>query len=173
VTVPVFPALSGTVRKTTGTLTNPWTFTGRPLDPESGLHFLRNRYYDSRTGTFLTPDPIGMAGGINLYAYVRNNPLNFKDPFGLKVEVAQTPIFGVEDTYHTVIILTPDDGGPRMTLSGHPQDGILTATPNLPNELFGNLRNATKVFDPYGRSEKRWGQRLTMKSILTLGVDAW
>jgi len=74
----------GTIRKTTGTTGNAWTFTGRPLDAESGVLFLRNRYYDPRTGTFLQQDPIGVAGGVNLYAYVRNNPLNWVDPFGLE-----------------------------------------------------------------------------------------
>ncbi len=47
------------------------------------LSFWRNRYYDQRTGRWLTEDPIGVAGGANLYAFVGNNPATFTDPFGL------------------------------------------------------------------------------------------
>jgi hypothetical protein len=41
-----------------------------------------HRYYDPSTGTWLTRDPIGYAGGINLYAFCGNNPVNFADPWG-------------------------------------------------------------------------------------------
>ena len=63
---------------------DPIAFTGRELDP-SGLYFMRNRYYNPVLQRFLSPDPIGYAGGsINLYAYVNNDPLNSRDPLGLK-----------------------------------------------------------------------------------------
>jgi hypothetical protein len=42
----------------------------------------RARYYNPTTGRFLSEDPIGFAGGINLYAYAKNNPLKFNDPLG-------------------------------------------------------------------------------------------
>lgn len=48
-----------------------------------GYTYLRNRWYDPQTGRFLTQDPIGLAGGTNLYAYAGNNPVTFSDPFGL------------------------------------------------------------------------------------------
>ncbi len=79
----------GTIRQQTGSLTTPWTFTGRPLDAESGLLFLRNRYYDAQTGRFLTQDPSGIQGGSNLYGYVKNNVINLSDPLGL--EPGNTP----------------------------------------------------------------------------------
>jgi RHS repeat-associated protein len=47
------------------------------------LSFYRNRYYDQKTGRFTQEDPIGIAGGANLYAYSGNNPATFTDPFGL------------------------------------------------------------------------------------------
>jgi RHS repeat-associated protein len=49
----------------------------------TGFTYLRNRWYDPQTGRFLTQDPIGLAGGVNLYAYAGNNPIAFADPFGL------------------------------------------------------------------------------------------
>ncbi len=57
-------------------------FTGREQDP-TGLYYLRNRYYNPMLGRFLSPDPIGIAGGINLYAYTFDDPMNWVDPLGL------------------------------------------------------------------------------------------
>ena len=50
----------------------------------SGLQYLRNRYYDPATGRFTQEDPIGLAGGMNLYGFAGGDPVNFSDPFGLK-----------------------------------------------------------------------------------------
>ena len=49
----------------------------------SGLQYLRNRYYDPRTGRFTQQDPIGLAGGMNLYGFAAGDPVNYSDPFGL------------------------------------------------------------------------------------------
>jgi RHS repeat-associated protein len=61
------------------------TFTGRETSDglNGGLLYLRNRYYDPNTGRFTQEDPIGFAGGMNLYAYANNNPATYTDPFGL------------------------------------------------------------------------------------------
>jgi RHS repeat-associated protein len=67
----------------TETVTNPYGFTGRVLDSESGLMYYRTRYYDTSIGRFISADPIGFIGGINLYAYCLNNPVSWIDPFGL------------------------------------------------------------------------------------------
>jgi RHS repeat-associated protein len=49
----------------------------------SGQIFMRNRYYDPGTGRFTQEDPIGLAGGMNLYGFAGGDPVNFSDPFGL------------------------------------------------------------------------------------------
>jgi RHS repeat-associated protein len=60
-----------------------YTYTGREFDSDTGLYYYRARWYDPKVGRFISEDPIGMAGGINQFAYVGNNPQNGKDPSGL------------------------------------------------------------------------------------------
>jgi len=57
-------------------------FAGQYEDEESGLYYNRHRYYDCVTGQYLSADPVGLAGGLNLYAYAPN-PLSWIDPLGL------------------------------------------------------------------------------------------
>lgn len=64
---------------------NPYLFTGREWDAETGLYFYRARYYDPVAGRFLQTDALWSAGQpmtLNRYAYTMNNPVNFKDPSG-------------------------------------------------------------------------------------------
>jgi len=63
---------------------NRFLFTGREFDSETGLYYYRARYYNPYIGRFLQTDPIGYEGGMGLYAYCRNNPITWTDPFGLK-----------------------------------------------------------------------------------------
>ncbi len=63
----------------------PYGFTAREWDSETGLYFYRARYYDPQMGRFISKDPIGFAGGdVVLYGYVQNDPVNFIDPWGLR-----------------------------------------------------------------------------------------
>jgi RHS repeat-associated protein len=65
---------------------NKFRFTGEALDPETGLYYLRARYYDPQLGRFISKDPIGFAGGDpNLYRYVANDPTLLTDPSGLVI----------------------------------------------------------------------------------------
>lgn len=66
----------------TGTVTNPFRFTGREYDQETGLYFYRARYYDARIGRFISQDSLQFWAGNNFYRYVRNSPGMYIDPSG-------------------------------------------------------------------------------------------
>ena len=110
---------------------NPFTFTGREWDKETGLYYYRARYYDAKVGRFVSKDPIGLAGGdINLYSYVGNNPVRYVDPLGLlgwdtvyKFIVKQLSKFGLKDPIDKIV--PPLDPSAQEKLEGDDdKDGI-------------------------------------------------
>lgn len=72
----------GQTSATGSTSSNSSQYAGREND-ETGLYYYRARYYSPALQRFISADPIGIAGGINLYAYVDNDPITHTDPFGL------------------------------------------------------------------------------------------
>jgi len=73
----------GGVNVTVDAVENNFRFQGQYYDQETGLHYNYHRDYDPTSGRYLTPDPIGLAAGIDLYSYSENNPINLIDPMGL------------------------------------------------------------------------------------------
>ena len=76
----------GTILESPGTLEQPYTYTGREFDAESGLYYYRARYYDPTAGRFFQKDRKGLENPdspFNLYVYVSNNPIILTDPSGL------------------------------------------------------------------------------------------
>jgi RHS repeat-associated protein len=68
-----------------GATASGYAFTGREHDPETGLGYLRARYYDARLGRFLNEDPLQFQAGVNFYSYVFNSPVSFADPDGMDI----------------------------------------------------------------------------------------
>jgi RHS repeat-associated protein len=69
-----------------GTIPDPTRWLGSLVENQidfNGLAYRRNRYYNPTSGRFTSEDPIGLAGGLNLYGFADGDPVNFSDPFGL------------------------------------------------------------------------------------------
>lgn len=60
----------------------PYRFSGKEQDTETGLYYFGARYYAASVGRWISPDPIGIGDGPNVYCYVRCNPVSFVDPDG-------------------------------------------------------------------------------------------
>ena len=131
---------------------NSYTYTGREWDKEVGLYYYRARYYDPMEGRFISKDPIGLNGGINVYAYVQNNPIKYIDPLGLdKIEVCRDS--------GTVTMF--DDKGNQIfkedAVTGCPGNetrlGTYTAgkwQPNKKNNEYPTPWNVDNWANPYG-----------------------
>jgi RHS repeat-associated protein len=86
--------------------TNPFRFSTKYQDDETGLLYYGYRYYNSSTGRWLSRDPIGEQGSLNLYLFVNNAPLTYFDPYGLcskknchalseKIEIKEYKVVGL------------------------------------------------------------------------------
>jgi uncharacterized protein RhaS with RHS repeats len=128
--------------------------------------------YDPQTGRFLTQDPIGLAGGVNLYAYAGNNPTAFRDPFGLTpdtIEVRWHEVLGSGKS-HASVRITPNDqdawkddprfegepGKKSITLSAAPHtcqgSGVcLVSDPNRSSDIA--QQDGSVLVDIGGRDE--------------------
>ena len=113
-----------------GTITFTWLGSlATDQQDGTGQLFRRNRYYDPDAGRFTQEDPIGLAGGMNLYGFAGGDAVNFSDPFGTcKIQVGYTRVVG--PFRHAFIVMTPPDatatvyrGGPTNQSSGASASG--------------------------------------------------
>lgn len=88
---------------------NPYRFTGRRFDSETGIYYYRARFYDPERGRFLQRDPKGYVDGMGLYEYVRSNPINYVDPRGTitKSGTAGSPTRGAAVVISSVPVTGP------------------------------------------------------------------
>jgi RHS repeat-associated protein len=119
-----------------------FAFTGREWDTETELYYYRARYYDPGLGRFSSEDPLGFGAGPNFYAYVLNNPVKFKDPFGLDVLMCFRQMHGIPSWLlkvpHPVVYSTEAKKGWGFGPAG-------TQLPGLPDRGHVSVENP---FDP-------------------------
>ncbi|MBA0161476.1 RHS repeat domain-containing protein, partial [Pectobacterium versatile] len=159
-------------------------YQGQLYDAETGLYYNRHRYYDADSGQYLSPDPIGLGGGIRPQGYV-HNPLEWVDPLGLAEKENVTTF------YHAGNIQGPiDPSKGRTNLDFNPagQGGFYVTTDKAQAMEWAKLRDHPTMtqFDipnseltkldikAFGSANSEWGDFVTQGRAGTLshGHDA-
>ena len=93
-----------------------YRFTGKERDEETGLDYFGARYYASWLGRWISGDPGGFVDGLNLYRYVRNNPINGIDREGYSTEEVEKPLPEKPKKGKPIL----DESGEPITIDGKP-----------------------------------------------------
>ena len=147
---------------TSNAVDSDFKFTGHFYHEKSTLHLTLYRAYDADTGRWISRDPIAEAGGINLYGYVSNNPVNWVDPLGLEILLETHPV-AVRNNHSKITIIpvnqaayandprfsnTLPDGRRYATLGAGPEGGNLVSNPNRPRDINRDHNNSSSPLNP-------------------------
>ncbi len=147
----------------------PYKYTGRRLDPETGLYYYRARYYSSALGRFLQTDPIGYKDDLDAYLYVHDDPTDKTDPTGLKCVGTGEKSQCTLDTYDgKKVTAEMREKNPQITkLEARITEGYkelqVAAAKGLTIHIAGNEKLGIKDIDI---SAKNLLQRATMDELV-------
>jgi RHS repeat-associated protein len=153
-------------------------FTGHYLDDDSGLYYMKARYYDPELGRFIQPDPLFMgkpslcqerARECNLYGYAQNNPLKYTDPTGTIIET----VWDIANVAMDVASLAGNVAsgnwaGAAVDAAGLAADVTATVVPGLPGgagTAIKAARAADKARDAYKTANR-------VETVAKAGADA-
>lgn len=147
----------GNLTAKTGSLNQPYGFSTKRYDAQTGLYDFGMRFYSPMMPRWMTRDPLGEAGGLNLYAFVGNNPVNWVDPWGLEAIM-------VDLTQNKLTLF--DAWGNRIrswgVLSGSPRHAAAPAgnytLPNAPSAVPSAHPRQQSFCDP---ANNCWWQPIT------------
>lgn len=145
-------------------------YIGEEYDADTGLNYLNARYYSSDIGRFISQDPLLVAvppkdflsdpQQLNSYSYARNNPINFSDPTGEKVEIVSRPVFNIfgraigshvfysihPDNPDQVKILGLPEGVKSFTFGGYQSDNNPSTNKLVKDIGYNDHRNSDTPF---------------------------
>jgi RHS repeat-associated protein len=148
---------------------NSYQFAGREYDWETGTYYYRNRILDPMDGTFTSKDPISFKGGINLYSYVGNNPINQVDPSGLAgctYSIANHQLVCSSNNGSQTVTL-----GPEGVFSGDGQCTNNTSNACINNKDEGPIQPGIYQMNPDSRSGHELYWRLEQIDPKSSGLD--
>ena len=173
----------GNLTASVGNITNPFRYTGREFDSETGIYFYRARYYDPAPGRFMGEDLARFDQGGNFYVYVSNNPLVFIDPTGLAkccpssnadqiqkdIDNARRRLWALENT--GTAVLPTDTGASVAAMTGCLSGGVVKGTNiRVPGQYIIDMKRDPNK-DPCGYQCELVHERVHAKRCLALGAQ--
>ena len=162
------------------TIENHLRYQGQYFDEETGLHYNFHRYYDPVTGRYITPDPIGLSGGLNLYVYSYNDAINEIDPFGLWTEAERKWLKDlikeqeiITQEYKRIALKEYENSFEKLKELLKKTEAFADASGNKTDAYYKLPEEVRKIVDIH-ESYHQWHMHFLVPSVIyMLNPDSW